>query len=197
MTPENDRELAERAAHGDGQAFGELIQRYQSAVFNVAYRMMANAPDAEDVTQETFIRAYRAFSSYDPERPIGAWLKTIAVRASLTYLSNPSHEAFSLDDERQPPAKAAGDDPFKRTTDPEEQVQVGERDHSVRKAIIALPPHYRAVIELRHFQELSYEEIAQTLHCPVSAVKINLFRARRMLAERLAGIQESEPSCLI
>ncbi len=75
--------------------------------------------------------------------------------------------------------------------------RVGERDQSVRKAIIALPPHYRAVIELRHFQELSYEEIAQTLHCPVSAVKINLFRARRMLAGRLAGIQKSESSCLI
>jgi RNA polymerase sigma-70 factor, ECF subfamily len=190
MTPDNDRELAKVAAQGDGQAFGELIQRYQSAVFNVAFRMMANAPDAEDVAQETFIRAYRSFSSYDPERPIGAWLKTIAVRVCLTSFSNGSHESFSLDDEGQPLAQAVGDDLFQRETDPEEQVQVGERDHSVRKAIIALPPHYRAVIELRHFQELSYEEIAQTLHCPVSAVKINLFRARRMLAERLAGIQK-------
>ncbi len=194
MTPNNDRELAVRAAQGDGQAFGELIQRYQGAVFNVAYRMMANAPDAEDVTQETFIRAYRAFSSYDPERPIAAWLKTIAVRVCLTLLSSDSHEAFSLDDEGQSPAQASGDDPFQRETDPVELVQVGERAHSVRQAIIALPPQYRATIELRHFQELSYEEIAQTLHCPVGVVKINLFRARRMLAERLAGMQKSERS---
>jgi RNA polymerase sigma-70 factor (ECF subfamily) len=197
MTPDNDRELAVRAAQGDGQAFGELIQRYQSAVFNVAFRMMANVPDADDVTQETFIRAYRAFSSYDPEKPIGAWLKTIAVRVCLTIFSNGSHEAFSLDDEGKSPAQEVGGYPFQREPDPEEQVQVGERDHSVRMAIIALPPHYRAIIELRHFQELSYEEIAQTLHCPVSTVKINLFRARRMLAERLAGIQKSESSCLI
>jgi RNA polymerase sigma-70 factor, ECF subfamily len=193
MAKDNDRELAERAAQGDGEAFGELIQRYQSAVFNVAFHMMTNVPDAEDVTQETFIRAYRAFSSYDPERPIGAWLKTIAVRVCLTFLSNGSHEAFSLDDDGQLPAQTADDDTFQIETNPEEKVQVGERDHSVRKAIIALPPHYRAVIELRHYQELSYEEIAQTLLCPVSAVKINLFRARRMLAEKLAGIQKSEP----
>jgi RNA polymerase sigma-70 factor, ECF subfamily len=197
MTPNNDRELAERAAQGDGLAFGELIQRYQSAVFNVAFHMMANVPDAEDVTQETFIRVYRAFSSFDPERPIGAWLKTITVRVCLNFLIKGSHEAFSLDDEGQPPAHAAGYDPFQRETDPEEQLQVGEREHSVRKAIITLPPQYRAVIELRHFQELSYEEIAQTLSCPVSVVKINLFRARRMLADRLAYIQEREPSCLI
>jgi RNA polymerase sigma-70 factor, ECF subfamily len=194
MTPNNDRELAERAAQGNGQAFGELIQRYQGAVFNVAYRMIANAPDAEDATQETFIRTYHAFSSYDPERPLGAWLKTIAVRVCLTFLSKDLHEAFSLDDEGQPPAQAAGDSPFQRETDPAELVQVDERNHSVRQAILALPPQYRAVIELRHFQELSYEEIAQTLHCPIGAVKINLFRARRMLAERLAGMEKSERS---
>lgn len=194
MTPNNDRELAARAVRGDGQAFGELIQRYQGVVFNVAYRMMANAPDAEDVTQETFIRAYRAFSSYDPERPIGAWFKTIAVRVCLTFLSSDSHEAFSLDEEGQSPVQPTAGDPFQKETDPEELAQVGERGRSVRQAIIALPPQYRAVIELRHFQELSYEEIAQTLHCPVGVVKITLFRARRMLAERLAGMQKSERS---
>ena len=69
---------------------------------------------------------------------------------------------------------------------------MSERDHSVRQAILALSPQYRAVIELRHFQELSYEEIAQTLHCPVGVVKINLFRARRMLAERMSGMQKRE-----
>lgn len=188
MTPNNDRDLVRRAAQGDRQAFGELVQRYQSAVFNVAYRMMANAPDAEDATQETFIRAYHAFSSYDPERPLGAWLKTIAVRVCLTLLSKDLHEAFSLDDEGQSPAQAASDDPFQRETDPAELVQLGERNHSVRQAILALPPQYRAVIELRHFQELSYVDISQTLHCPIGVVKINLFRARRMLAERLAGL---------
>ena len=194
MTPNNDRELAERAAQGDGQAFGELIQRYQGAVFNVAYRMMANAPDAEDATQETFIRAYRAFSSYDLERPIAAWLKTIAVRVCLTFLSRDSHVSFSLDEEGQSPIQPTAGDPFQRETNPEELAQVSERDHSVHQAIIALPPQYRAIIELRHFQELSYEEIAQTLHCPVGVVKINLFRARRMLAESLAGMQKSERS---
>lgn len=197
MKPDNDRELAKQAAQGDGSAFGELIQRYQSTVFNVAFRMMANEPDAEDATQETFIRAYHAFSSYDPERPIGAWLKTIAVRVCLTILRNGSHVAFSLDDDGLLPVQTAVEGPFQREKDPEELVQVGERDHSVRKAIIALPPQYRAVIELRHFEELSYEEIARTLECPVSVVRINLFRARRMLAERLTGIQKSEQPCII
>jgi RNA polymerase sigma-70 factor (ECF subfamily) len=169
---EDPFEMAGRAAQGDTEAFGELVNLYQVAVFNVTYRMLGVVAEAEDVTQDAFIRAYRSLSTFDLERPILPWLKKIAVNLCLDRLKHP-HE-LPLDEEFL--AGANG---------PEAQVIQRDQDHLVRASLLSLPPHYRAVIELRHFQEMSYEEIAVTLQRPLASVKTELFRARKMLAERL------------
>ncbi|NOY97705.1 MAG: sigma-70 family RNA polymerase sigma factor [Chloroflexi bacterium] len=180
----NDRGLTLLAARGDQDAFGELVRRHQSAVFNVAYRMLGNRRDAEDAAQETFIRAYRSFSTYDTGRPLRPWLKRIAVNVCLNHIGR-SRPLLSLDDGLPPPPEPS--------PGPEAQTVNRERDARIRDEILSLPPRYRAVIELRHFQELSYAEIAEALDRPLSDVKSDLFRARKMLAQKLKDLKASKP----
>lgn len=178
MTQADEGNLITRSQRGDGEAFGELVRRHQSAVFNVAYRLSGNRLDAEDAAQEAFIRAYRALASFDVTRPLAPWLKKIAVNVCLNRLEADRGGQEDFDDERT----RAGP---QSAPAPEEITQAREVSQQVRAAILQLPPRYRAAIELRHFQNLSYDEMAATLHRPLSDVKSDLFRARKVLAARL------------
>ena len=180
MSSAPERELARRAVRGDQAAFAEIVRIHQQAVYNVAYRMLGNAQDAEDAAQDAFIRAYRFFDRFDLEKPLAPWLKRIAVNVCLNRLQV-DKPASSLDDNLLPPK-----DPH---PDPEAQTAERQRQDHIRAEIVGLPPPYRAVIELRHFQELSYEEIATALDRPLSSVKSDLFRARKLLAERLKDLK--------
>lgn len=174
----DDRDLAERARHGDADAFGELVSRHQTAVFNVAYRLLGVREDAEDAAQEALWRAFSAFDGFDTSRRLAPWLKQIAVNVCLSRLETARPEAsLPDDDERLPAPPGEGD--------PEQAAQASELSARVRAEILGLPPRFRAVIELRHFQELSYDEMAAALHRPLSDVKSDLFRARKWLAGRL------------
>jgi RNA polymerase sigma-70 factor (ECF subfamily) len=179
MSSAPESELARRAAGGDRTAFAEIVRLHQRAVYNVAYRLLGNARDAEDATQEAFLRAYRFFDKFDPDRPLAPWLKKIAVNVCLDRL-NAEPPASSLDDDLSPPQ-----DPRPSPEDLTEARLRGERIHA---EVVRLSPRYRAVIELRHFQQLSYDEIASALNRPLSDVKSDLFRARKLLAERLKDI---------
>jgi RNA polymerase sigma-70 factor (ECF subfamily) len=170
----DESELARLAARGDQEAFGELVRRHQTSVFNVAFRLLGERRDAEDAAQEAFLRAYRAIRRLDPARPAEPWLKKIAVNVCLNRLER--HWASSLEDETVLAALEPG---------PESRTIEQERDREIRLALLALPPRYRAAIELRHFQELSYTEMAEALERPLSDVKSDLFRARKMLAKLL------------
>ena len=170
----DERDLAQRAAQGDREAFGGLVKKHQAGVYNVAYRMLGKYQEAEDATQEAFLRAFHAIGSLDPMRPAGPWLKKIAVNVCLNRLER--RGTLDIADETDIPAPDPG---------PETQVMQIEQARQIRAALMRLPPRYRAVIELRHFQELSYAEMAETLHRPLSDIKSDLFRARKMLAEIL------------
>jgi RNA polymerase sigma-70 factor, ECF subfamily len=176
----DERDLALKAVRGDHEAFGELVRYQQAGVYNTAYRMTGNRQDAEDASQETFIRAFRAIGSLDPTRPPGPWFRKIAVNVCLNRLEK--HPALQFDDEYifPKPSTTSESNPV-----PESQTIERERNSFIHSTLLALPPRYRAVIELRHFQELSYAEIADTLKRPLSDIKSDLFRARRILAERL------------
>ena len=170
-------ELAQRAAQGNREAFGGLVSHHQAGVYNVACRMLGECREAEDATQETFLHAFRAIRTLDPQRPPGPWLKKIAVNVCLNRLER--RETATLEDETSIP----GPDPG-----PELQTIEREQNRQIRSALLSLPPRYRAIIELRHFQELSYAEMAETLNQPLSNIKSDLFRARRLLAEKLRPI---------
>jgi RNA polymerase sigma-70 factor (ECF subfamily) len=178
MAETSDRDLVEQTRDGQVQAFGDLVTRYQTAVFNVCLRMLGVREDAEDLAQETFIRAFRRLETYDAERPFGPWIRRIAANLSLNYLQRKSPVQYVLDEERDQSALAAPETP-------EDRLEGRQAVQVMRKAIAELPPHYRAVIELRHYQDLSYAEIAATLDLPLSDVKSHLYRARRQLATRL------------
>ena len=174
MTAPTDRDLIQRARRGANDAFGELVTRYQTGVFNVCYRMLHERGEAEDLTQETFMRAYDRLHTFDLEREFGPWIRRVAANLCLNHLEAQKVTA-PLDEERDA-------DESQR---PEKQVEVKERSAQVHTALASLPPHYRAVVELRHYQELSYDEIAAELNIPLSDVKSHLFRARKILAEQL------------
>ena len=180
MTSAQEREWIRQAKQGNHQAFGEIVHCHQQAVFNVAYRLLDNVHDAEDAAQETFIRAYQFLDRFDSERPLAPWLKRIAVNVCWNrlegkkYVSNLDEESDSVSD----PGPG-----------PEALTVLHDRDERIRFELHHLPPRYRIMIELRHDQELSYEEIAKELKRPVSDVKSDLFRARKLLSERLKDLR--------
>jgi RNA polymerase sigma-70 factor (ECF subfamily) len=169
----DENNLAQRAAQGDREAFGELIRQHQTGVYNVAYRITCNRQEAEDVSQEAFLRAFRSIRTLDPARPPGPWLRRIAVNVCLDRLEK--RQPLPLEE-----TIASSADPG-----PESQTLERERSLKVRNALASLPPRYRIAIELRHFQDLSYTEMAETLDRPLSDIKSDLFRARRLLARYL------------
>lgn len=175
MNAPSDRDLIQRARRGgDEQAFSELILRYQTSVFNVCYRILHERSEAEDMAQESFVRAHERLSTFDVERPFGPWIRRVAANLCLNHLSS-QKLTTGLDDERD------ADD----GQGPEMIQEALERSEQIRRALVSLPAHYRLVVELRHYQEMSYDEIAAELEIPLSDVKSHLFRARKLLAEKL------------
>lgn len=170
-----DRECALRTRRGDVQAYGELVRRYQASVFNVCYRLMGERRDAEDMAQEAFVHAYQRLASYDAERPFGPWMRRVAANLCLNQLSRRAFVRVPLDEDHDQPDERARD------------VKGGGEDRAagIQAALQSLPPAYRVVIELRHFQDMSYEEIAAATRLSVSQVRTHLYRARRQLAHML------------
>lgn len=172
----SDRDLIVRARRGETAAFGELVRRTQTAVFNVCYRLLGERREAEDLAQEAFLRAFERLATFDMERPFLPWMRRVAANHCLNHLAARPPAPLALDEAR---------DQADAGPTPAALAEQHEQTARLRQALCALPPHYRAVIELRHFQELSYADIAATLQRPVSDVKSDLFRARQLLAKKL------------
>jgi RNA polymerase sigma-70 factor (ECF subfamily) len=183
MESSPDRALVEQTRRGEVDAYGELVRRYQTSVFNVCYRLLGERQDAEDLAQDAFLRAYQRLGTYDVERPFGPWIRKVAANLCLNTLQRHAPPRFPLDEEYDDPVDLDQPDPADVH---ERATQAGQ----LRDALMSLPAHYRAVIELRHFQEMSYEEIARALSLPLSDVKTHLFRARRRLARQLGAAEE-------
>ncbi len=189
MIPADEREWLLRAQQGDGTAFAELVRCHQTAVFNVAYRLLGRRQDAEDATQEAFMRAYRALDRFDTERPFAPWIKRITTNLCYNWLDKervrPAVTAADLSREGEEGADL--DELAKSPTTPEHTLTAAEQSEQVRAALLQLSPRYRVVVELRHFQDLSYSEIAEIVERPLSDVKSDLFRGRKKLAKLLKG----------
>ena len=174
----SDKHLVLTARDGETGAYGELVLRYQSSVYNVCYRLMGERTAAEDMSQETFIRAHSRLGTFDVERPFGPWIRKVAANICLNQLSRNR----PIEVEYDPETDQVMQDPIAH---PERMLIDADRSRAIHGAILSLPPHYRAVIELRHYQELSYAEIGDTLQIPISDVKSHLYRARKALANLL------------
>jgi RNA polymerase sigma-70 factor (ECF subfamily) len=166
-----------QARQGDQQAFARLVEAYQGPVYNLAYRMLGNAGDAEDAAQETFLRAYSHLESYDPKRKFSSWLLAIASNYCIDQLRRRRIKWVSV--EELPPWE-----PLRaRTPDPEESALRQSDGQHIQQMLDTLPPDYRLAVVLRYWYDYSYQDIAVMTNSTVSAVKSRLHRARRMLAQ--------------
>lgn len=185
-----ERRLIEQTLAGDNSAFGQLIERHQRAVFNIAYRLLGDREEAKDVAQEAFWRAYRGLAGFNLSHPLAPWLYSIVTNLSLNRLRRNRPPTVSLD--ASPPGHLESTplevaDPG---AGPPDRLLQAETQAQIRQAILTLAPADRAVIALRHFQGLSYKEIAAALDTSLSSVKSRLFRARRELRTQLADLME-------
>jgi RNA polymerase sigma-70 factor, ECF subfamily len=179
---ESDRLWVERALAGDQQAFGELVQLHQHAVYNLAYRMLGERSEAEDAAQESFLRAYSHLDRYDAARPFRTWVLSIASNHCIDRLRKRRLTWLSL--EEPLPAHPALNS---NELEPEDAVISNERGVLIQSMLAELPPDYRAAVVLRYWYDLSYTEIAEMLETTESAVKSRLFRARQTLAEKMTS----------
>jgi RNA polymerase sigma-70 factor (ECF subfamily) len=174
---DQEREWVIRARQGDAQAFTRLVEAYQRPVYNLAYRMLGNAAEAEEAAQETFIRLYKRFRTYDPKRKFSSWLFSIASHYCIDRLRRRRMTLLSLED------VAFSGHLASNAERPEESVARSEKEVLVHRLLDTLPEDYRAAVVLRYWYDFSYQEIAQVLDTTESAIKSRLFRARKKLAE--------------
>ncbi|MBN2329478.1 MAG: sigma-70 family RNA polymerase sigma factor [Candidatus Omnitrophica bacterium] len=182
--PLDDAAAVKKVLEGDREAFRGLVDSYSGIVYRIAYSMTGNPDEAQDVVQEVFYRAYRALKSYTPDRPFKAWINRITVNFVLDQRKKKRIKASSLTME---------DDQMLHVPDstynPHEEQRKSEREDVVLKAIRQLPEKYQTVLLLRHIEDLSYEEIAQTLSLPLGTVMTHIHRARTKLSEILRPMQ--------
>jgi RNA polymerase sigma-70 factor, ECF subfamily len=174
-----DSEDVERCLRGDPEAFAPLVQRYERVLYNVAYRMVGSREDARDLAQTAFVKAYQRLDSYDPRFRFFSWLYRILVNEALNFLERRrTHEPF----ETSLALAAPGG--------PHQDLEAAELEGRVQAALLQLNPDHRAVVVLRHFADLSYQEMSSTLGIPEKTVKSRLFSARQRLADLLGGDRE-------
>lgn len=187
---QNDAEFVRQTLCGNTSAYNGLVVKYQRQVYNLAYRMLGNAEDAGDLVQDTFLRAYSALASFRQDASFLTWLYKITSNLCIDHLrSRKSRSALSLDAEMEEGREPAAS---YRQASPEDTVVRDAVKDVVHHAILNLPEKYRAVVVMRHLQEMSVEDIAVTLDLPTGTVKTHLFRAREMLRERLRPTLEME-----
>jgi RNA polymerase sigma factor (sigma-70 family) len=182
----SDTALVELALADNQAAFTELVERYKDAVQNLAYRMLGNLPEAEDVTQETFVRAYTQLATYKPVHKFSTWLLSIASHLSIDQLRRRRFLALPLED--VPFLEWIAD----AGTGPEQSALEGEQHDEIQTYLQRLPGKYRMVIVLRYWYDLSYEEISRMLDLTPALVKARLHRARELLARYMKQTPHSE-----
>jgi RNA polymerase sigma-70 factor (ECF subfamily) len=187
--PDADARLVERFLKGDVHAFELLFRKHQSYAFNVAFGMLGNAEDAADVTQEAFLRVHRNMVRFRGESSFTTWLYRVVVNLAITELRRRTRSRTQLMEDIAPPEAWRAED--EAADAPLLQLELGEERETVQRVLRHLPADYRAVLVLRHFQQLAYEEMCQVLGLTMSQVKTRLHRARRMFKERYQALVEA------
>jgi RNA polymerase sigma-70 factor (ECF subfamily) len=182
----SDRDIAlmERVKNGDDAAFEELVTRHSQTVYKLAYRFLFDSQEAEDITQEVFLRVYRAAGTYTPKAKFSTWLYTITKNICFNELrKKKSVTVFSIEDEMLPELPSLDASPVAKL----EEAEVRQR---VLDAVKALPVNLKIAVLLLKYHGLSYEEVANILGCTVNAVKLRVHRAKNYLAKSIGYISE-------
>ena len=185
-----DEKLVRRVQRGDKTAFDLLVHKYQHKVAKLISRYVRDRREVEDVTQEAFIKAYRALGGFRGDSAFYTWLYRIAVNTAKNYLESLGRRPPASDVEMDNVEFAAGADGLQEQATPERQVLTNEIALTVNRVIEGLPEDLRTAITLREIEGMSYEEIAEVMDCPIGTVRSRIFRAREAIDKELKPLLE-------
>lgn len=187
---ETDQLLVKRVQQGEKAAFDLLVLKYQSRIINLVSRFLRNQSDAQDVTQEAFLKAYRALPNFRGESAFYTWLYRIAVNTAKNYLAVQSRRSVESELDFSEIEQIEGNNALKDNATPEHMLLKDEIQSTVITAIENLPGDLSMAITLREIEGLSYEEIATVMQCPIGTVRSRIFRAREAIEIQLTPLLE-------
>lgn len=189
-TEPTDQQLVVRVQKGDKRAFDLLVLKYQYKVHAIVGRFIRDADEVADVTQEAFIKAYRALPRFRGDSQFYTWLYRIAVNTAKNYLVARSRRPPSSDVDLADAEYYAGSDRLKDIGSPENQLFREELEGVINRAVEDLPEDLRTAVTLREYEGLSYEDIAAVMDCPVGTVRSRIFRARESIDVRVLDLMD-------
>ena len=184
----SDKKLVKRVQNGDKGAFALLVLKYQHKIVNLVMRYVRDPELALDITQEAFIKAYRALPRFRGDSAFYTWMYRIAVNTAKNHLAAQRRRPMDVELDLQDPEQYDLHAKLKETDTPEGVTLSNELKEIVERAIAALPEDLRTAIILRELEGMSYEEIAQTMECPVGTVRSRIFRARDAIAKKVGPL---------
>ncbi|HWR82652.1 MAG TPA: sigma-70 family RNA polymerase sigma factor [Candidatus Deferrimicrobium sp.] len=185
---DTDTELITQALAGSQKAFRELTERHRPSVFHIIIKIVRDQENANDLVQETFMKAFAALASYRPEYRFSTWLYKIAANSAIDHLRKRRIQALSLERHFDDDEEGRNIDVADYSYHPERDLERKEQRFNIAEAIASLPDKYREVIVYRHQDDKSYEEIADLLGVPIGTVKARIFRARELLKKKLKSL---------
>mgnify|MGYP001814848829 FL=1 len=184
----SDKKLVKRVQKGDKGAFDLLVLKYQHKIVNLVMRYVRDPELALDITQEAFIKAYRALPRFRGDSAFYTWMYRIAVNTAKNHLAAQRRRPMDVELDLQDPEQYDLHAKLKETDTPEGVSLSNELKETVERAIAALPEDLRTAIILRELEGMSYEDIAQTMECPVGTVRSRIFRARDAIAKKIGPL---------
>lgn len=187
-----DQLLVDRAQHGDKKAFELLVLKYQRKLMRLISRLIRDQAEAEDVVQEAFIKAYRALPQFRGDSAFYTWLYRIGINTAKNYLVTQGRRAPTSTEADVEEAETFDDgEQLRDINTPESMLATKQIAETVNLAMEVLPEELRIAITLREIEGLSYEDIAEAMHCPIGTVRSRIFRAREAIAEKLRPLLDT------
>jgi RNA polymerase sigma-70 factor (ECF subfamily) len=187
-----DQQLVERVQRGDKAAFDLLVSKYQRKIFRLLSRLIRDQAEVEDVAQEAFIKAYRALPNFRGDSAFYTWLYRIAINTAKNHLVSRGRRAPTTTEADIEEAETFDDgDHLRDLNTPESMLLTKQVGQAVNRAIDQLPEDLRTAIVLREIEGLSYEEIAESMNCPIGTVRSRIFRAREAIAQELKPVLDT------
>ena len=194
MAKDTDKELVRRVKKGDKQAFDLLFSRYQHKILNLVSRYLRDQQDVEDVTQEAFIKAFRALPRFRGESAFYTWLYRIAINTAKNHLVARSRRPPGVEVDIDDAEFMDGPDVRRESESPEAVLSRDELSEVINATLSELPDDLRSAVTLREFDGLSYEQIAEIMDCPVGTVRSRIFRAREAIDQRIEPLLSGRES---